>query len=407
MRRLVPVVGLALIVAACAAQQPPERSPLPDVDRAVPPPRPCAFAVGPGLGVRIDDVFDGTAADGVLEPNDRIVAIDDVEIRSATDLRTALADRRPGDTITLGILRDDRPRSIPLTLGSGPGDEPRPFIGITIVTLYDEVAPSALPEAEGLDAPYARLISVEGRVYALDPVEARVVSLGTTAPAPPWYGIGGRLYRVENDLPVDDDGRPVPLPADVEFGALLGTAADRLLVAGTRPEGTVVVVALDPVTGEVAWTHELPPEAGIPVGTIASPGAARVVVGLSDPASGTITFEILGGDDGVPTGESARIFDGGRVLGWFDATTLLGQDVTGALLLADVVTGLATGASLPVAPGPGVAVWPVGDGSRVLIRDGGTLSVGGLTPGIENRPLVRRCHIEYVDEVGSGAGRRR
>ena len=400
MRRLALVAALALLTAACVAQRPPERSPLPDVEEAVAPARPCAFAVGPGRGVEIREVFDGTAADGTLEPGDRIVSVDGTEVTTAVDLRRVLSTRRPGDAITIEVLRDGDALTIPLVLGSGPGDEPRPFIGITIVTVYEEVVLSEVPDGEGLEDPYARLVAVEGRVYALDPVNAQVVATGLEAPPPPWYGAGGRLYRVRDGELVDDEGRRVPLP--FEFGALLGSLDARLVVAGTRADGTVVVGRTDPRSGEADWVYEPPPELGLPVGSITAPGDGRLLLGLSDPASGEITFVILDGGSGEPTGEAVRVFDGGVVLGWFDAETLLGQDPSGALLLLDVVTGTVTGASLPVAPGPGVAVWPVGDGVRVLIRDGGTLSVGGLTPGVENRPLVRRCRIEYVDEVGSG-----
>jgi hypothetical protein len=47
-------------------------------------------------------------------------------------------------------------------------------------------------------------------------------------------------------------------------------------------------------------------------------------------------------------------------------------------------------------------VWAVGDGTHVLIQDGNTVLSAGLGTGVETRPLVARCQIDYIDQIGTG-----
>ncbi len=397
-------VTVAVAAAACVGQSPPPRTPLPDVETAVAPPRPCVFVTGPGRGVLVDDVLTGTAADGNIEPGDHIVAIDDDEVGSAGDLRAALSARAVGDPIEVRVVRDGTTIDVPVVLGRGPGDEARPFLGVTIETLYGEVGPDAVPAGDGIDAPFSRLVLMEGRAVAVDPVGGRAVVVHPDPPPPPWYGVAGRLYRFEDGSVLDDRGETVPFDPGFTPSILLGSAGDLLLVGGSSTEDTPTIVAVRPGSGEVAWVRELDAGRGLPVGTIAAPDGTRILLGLSDPSSTGIAFEVVDTRDGTPTPETETlaVFEQGRAFGWFDPTTVIGQDGAGALLLLDVSTGDTVEASLPVAPNPGVRIWPVGDGVHVLILNGGTLSVGGLTPGVENRPLIRRCRIDYVDEVGSG-----
>lgn len=56
---------------------------------------------------------------------DLIVGVDGKEIKTADDFLGYIESKRPGDTVTLIIIRDDRPMEISVTLGGGPpGREP-------------------------------------------------------------------------------------------------------------------------------------------------------------------------------------------------------------------------------------------------------------------------------------------
>ena len=68
-------------------------------------------------GVYITETIEGGGAQAAgLQPYDRIIALNDVEITTYTDLSTALDDYNVGDTITLTIVREGRQMDIEITL---------------------------------------------------------------------------------------------------------------------------------------------------------------------------------------------------------------------------------------------------------------------------------------------------
>jgi S1-C subfamily serine protease len=63
---------------------------------------------------------DSPAAEGGLKKGDRIVMAGEKEIKSFQDLTKALADGKPGDKLTLKVLRDSNEQTITVTLGDAP-----------------------------------------------------------------------------------------------------------------------------------------------------------------------------------------------------------------------------------------------------------------------------------------------
>ncbi|HST15657.1 MAG TPA: S16 family serine protease [Gaiellaceae bacterium] len=57
------------------------------------------------IGAKVDEVFARTPAVGKLEQDDIITAIDGEPIKSSAEVRTAMAKRRPGDTVAFAIRR--------------------------------------------------------------------------------------------------------------------------------------------------------------------------------------------------------------------------------------------------------------------------------------------------------------
>lgn len=78
------------------------------------------FGLGADEGVSVDDV-QGPAAGAGIEPGDVIVSLDGKETRTVEDLLSALNRRRPGDEVTVGIVRDGKRRQIEVTLAERPG----------------------------------------------------------------------------------------------------------------------------------------------------------------------------------------------------------------------------------------------------------------------------------------------
>lgn len=72
-------------------------------------------------GVRVAEVIQATgAAAARIQPGDVIVKCDGTRIRSVTDLRQFLQDKRIGDRITLTFVRDRRERTAVVILGERP-----------------------------------------------------------------------------------------------------------------------------------------------------------------------------------------------------------------------------------------------------------------------------------------------
>ena len=407
MRGRALVVSL-VVITACATQTAPPRGTLPDIASVVPPARPCAFAVGPARGVSVNSTFPGTAAEGVLRPGDVIVAIDGMETLSDTQLRDFLTDAEAGQEISVEILRENEAETVSLVLGAGVEESSAPMIGVTITTAYEELVAEDVPVGEGLAGSHSRLALIGGDLYALDPVEPEVVALDVEVPELPWLAAGGTLYRVEGAgseaLIVGHDGTDVPLASDVALIGLLGSLGDRLVAAVDRGDGRTIVALLDTDSGEMVWEYRPQASLGDPLGTISDVAASRLILGLVPANSESATFQVLSGVDGsvLAATEDLVALSGGRAFGWFDDDSILGQGADSNIVLVDTSTGRVSGVSLPVPLRPELRVWAVGDGTHVLIQDGNTVLSAGLGTGVETRPLVARCQIDYIDQIGTG-----
>lgn len=76
-----------------------------------------------GLGVQIDAVLEGGGgARAGLRSGDIITHIDAQPVSDGDVLRAMISAKRPGSVVTLGIFRDNKHESIPVTLGDMPDD---------------------------------------------------------------------------------------------------------------------------------------------------------------------------------------------------------------------------------------------------------------------------------------------
>ncbi len=74
-------------------------------------------------GVRIDKVVeDGAAADGDLKPEDVITEVDGKKVATMGELQGILAQKRPGDKITVKYIRDKKTKTVTLTLKNEQGN---------------------------------------------------------------------------------------------------------------------------------------------------------------------------------------------------------------------------------------------------------------------------------------------
>jgi S1-C subfamily serine protease len=87
---------------------------------------------------------DSPAAQAGLQVGDRIVAVEGERLTAATDLAAIIARYRPGDTITLTVLRDGREQAIQVRLGRHPERLDVAYLGIR----YSAPPLSGLPDQQ-------------------------------------------------------------------------------------------------------------------------------------------------------------------------------------------------------------------------------------------------------------------
>lgn len=81
-------------------------------------------------GVRVADVVEGAPSAGILQTDDVLVEVDGVDVAVATDIRDVLADKSPGDVVTVVVERDGERMTFPITLGAA--EDGRPIVGIFV-----------------------------------------------------------------------------------------------------------------------------------------------------------------------------------------------------------------------------------------------------------------------------------
>ena len=77
--------------------------------------------LGASEGVWIREVVEGGSAAGVLQENDVIIGIDGKRVKNFAGLQDALALHRPGDKVTVKVIRDKKEQTLELTLKNEQG----------------------------------------------------------------------------------------------------------------------------------------------------------------------------------------------------------------------------------------------------------------------------------------------
>ncbi|GAB6136523.1 site-2 protease family protein [Thermococcus prieurii] len=92
-----------------------------------------SYAITPLLvpsGIQVGDVIKGAPADGVLHKGDVIIAINGQSVKTMDEFIKVMNKTKPGETITLIVLRNGKELDLKLTLGENPDKPGKGFIGI-------------------------------------------------------------------------------------------------------------------------------------------------------------------------------------------------------------------------------------------------------------------------------------
>ena len=96
-------------------------------------------------GIYVEEVLENTSASGLLEVGDVLLAIDGKRFNSFGELQEELAKHRPGDKITVKVLRDKKEKNVEVVLKNEQGttkvikDEGMEILGAAFRELPDEM----------------------------------------------------------------------------------------------------------------------------------------------------------------------------------------------------------------------------------------------------------------------------
>lgn len=134
-------------------------------------------------GVMVAEVTADSPAEAAgLQKGDRIVAIDGAQLRPRDDFAALISGHKPGDEITLTIVRDDEEQEVAVTLGEHPEREGAAFLGIRYQQAVREFNQMPMP---GQPMPFGRSFgsaavqgALLGRVIADSPADAAGLKAG-------------------------------------------------------------------------------------------------------------------------------------------------------------------------------------------------------------------------------------
>jgi PDZ domain-containing protein len=114
-------------------------------------------------GALIDAVEPGLPADGKLEPDDVITAVDGTPVRGPRGVFDAMSKRKPGDLVRFTIRRSNQTLLVPLRTVASPTPPKRAIVGVLLETAVDVRLPIPVRiDAGGVGGPSA------GLAFALD-----------------------------------------------------------------------------------------------------------------------------------------------------------------------------------------------------------------------------------------------
>jgi hypothetical protein len=357
----------------------------------------------------------GPAA-GVLAIDDLVTDFDGATVRTSADLVAAVRASSIGQTVTVVGERDGGPLSVEVTLGESGEVAGMPILGVTVSTLEDRREPGELAKQE-VATPLARVVSIGGELWLLDPAGITWSPLGVATPEGALIASDGEVYTVEvseagTSLIGAISGERFPIDlANWNAVSIMGHLGGKVLLGAERtdPAGVTeyAVIAVDPVAGVAVWFWSTDPASAKPVlvGGYSNVTGDMVLVALSDAARTAAPLWVLLSEAGdaaaaeVASGIPAEVV----MVGWHDAKHLLA--ITGTIdhaLLIDPIVGTVVETTLPV-DSPTVRMWTVGDGAHVLIEGGDGLELATVG-GIERRSLTASCEPAVVSEFGWFSG---
>ena len=117
-----------------------------------------------GQGAQIQEVVKGSPADRALESGDIVIAAGGQPVATSGDLVALIQARKPGESVSLRLRRNDAERDVSFVLGESPDEPGRARAGVIVLThLYDYHLPKELDlQTRDIGGPSAGLMFALG-----------------------------------------------------------------------------------------------------------------------------------------------------------------------------------------------------------------------------------------------------
>ncbi len=178
-------------------------------------------------GVEVGEISPGSAAEGVFEEADVIVAFEGDPVFFSGDLVSRIQERSIGDVVGFTVLRGGEELDLKVTLGGRDPGDPTPIVGVTIFTVGSrfDFPIEVLIESQNIGGPSA------GMMFSVEIID-QLSEVDVT---------GG--YRIAGTGTIDSDGTVGPIGGIQQkvFGAM-NVGADLMLVPEANFEDAVAAL---------------------------------------------------------------------------------------------------------------------------------------------------------------------
>lgn len=202
--------------------------------------------------VVVREVLDGAASEGVLEPGDRIVAVDATVVTTPDDVVEAVSSRSPGEPVAMQVERDGQTLELSVPTSESEVNEGQAAIGVVVSQAW------SLPVQVSIDVPGEIGGSSAGLVFALGIVDtltegplldgAAVAGTGEISPDGSVGPISGVQQKIAG---ARDEGAELFLAPTANCGGVAGADPGdmRVVPVATLDEAVDVLSAV--ASGEV------------------------------------------------------------------------------------------------------------------------------------------------------------
>ncbi|GAC1412658.1 MAG: protease DdcP [Mycobacterium sp.] len=204
-----------------------------------------------GQGAQVESVIEGMPAQGMLQVGDIVVAVDGQPIDTTNALIEAIGKHRPGDRVTLSIVRDGQHMDLVVGTKASPTEPARPIVGVTISTyLFDVRMPFPVDvESDNVGGPSAGFMFALGILDAVTDGDLTrgyyVAGTGTIAADGTVGAVGG---AAEKALAAEQDGAQIFLVPRADYASAKRWVRTIKLVPIDRLEdGVQALCALEPL----------------------------------------------------------------------------------------------------------------------------------------------------------------